>query len=294
MRLEKESCLEKFHNWEGALSAKPLALGEPELPKGAGGCMLDTQYAMEANLLASSNFWKRAVGIIWPTAADGTGVGWLQATGGVEVVGLLPPHTSWNVPWVLGEHTKHVSTLSPVSPEDESTPTLRKATYPGSQKQEQGPAPGKVFILFPQEIWAPGSCSDCEPSQPTKVQESAGAEGGAAGAGGVQVLSQASMPRPLRIFDRSHTLVQLTLRHVINEPDGISTSTLLPPLQHPTSTQTSSNPSLEMVPRGLAQRSLFVANGRQVPAASRSFVYSTIGKTAALRYFIAVYIEVEK
>jgi hypothetical protein len=114
------------------------------------------------------------------------------------------------------------------------------------------------------------------------------------GSGGVQVLSQASFPRLFRIIDRSQTLVQFTSRQVIYDPDGVSTAPVFPPLQHATNTQTSSNPSLEIVPGGLAHRSLSIVNGRQVSAAVRNFAYSTVDKTAASRYFIAVFVEGEK
>lgn len=96
------------------------------------------------------------------------------------------------------------------------------------------------------------------------------------------------------MFSRAQTLVQFTSRQAIYDPDGISTVTVFPPLQHATNTQMSSNPSLEIVPGGLSHRSLFVVNGRQAPAAARNSVYSASDKTAALRYFIAVCVESEK
>jgi hypothetical protein len=80
----------------------------------------------------------------------------------------------------------------------------------------------------------------------------------------LQVLVHASPPRLARIFDRLQTLVQFTVLQVILLPDGISTAGIFPPLQHPTSTQTSSNPSLEVVPGGFAQRLPSVVRGRQV------------------------------
>jgi hypothetical protein len=110
------------------------------------------------------------------------------------------------------------------------------------------------------------------------------------GAGGVQVLSQASLPRPLRTSDRSQMLVQLTSRQAIYNPESISKETVFTLLQHANNTQTSSNPSLEIFPGGLAHRSLSIVNGRQVSTAPRNFVYSVIDKMAASRHFIAVFV----
>jgi hypothetical protein len=100
----------------------------------------------------------------------------------------------------------------------------------------------------------------------------------AVGIGGVQVLSQASFSRPFRTCDRLQTVVQFTLKQSINEPEGISTLATPSALQHATNTQTSSCPSLEMVPGGLEQRELSVVNGRQVSAAAKTFVHRTIHK----------------
>jgi hypothetical protein len=73
--------------------------------------------------------------------------------------------------------------------------------------------------------------------------------GGPGGDGGVQTLLQASFPKWLRIIDNIHTLTQLTPEQAIHNPEGVSTAYSCP-LQHPTSTQTSSFPSLATVPGG--------------------------------------------
>jgi len=85
----------------------------------------------------------------------------------------------------------------------------------------------------------------------------------------MQMKLHASPPRPLRSFDRSQTLMQLTWLQAMNDLDGISTvAGIFPPLQHPTRSQTSSNPSLATVLGGEAHKTLFVVKGRQVAAAN--------------------------
>jgi hypothetical protein len=103
------------------------------------------------------------------------------------------------------------------------------------------------------------------------------------GFGAVQVLTQASPLRLVRIFDRMQTLVQFTSLQGINSPEGTSTLGVIPPLQHPTSKQTSSNPSLAIVPGGSAHKKLFVVKGRQLSAAVTPFVYSAIARMAVIK-----------
>jgi hypothetical protein len=74
------------------------------------------------------------------------------------------------------------------------------------------------------------------------------------------VLSQASFPRRLLWLARLHTLLQLTLKQKIIDPEGVSTEAGLAALQQGTSTQTSSKPSLDIVPGEAAQRP-FVVKG---------------------------------
>jgi hypothetical protein len=80
----------------------------------------------------------------------------------------------------------------------------------------------------------------------------------------MQVLRQASLPSVLRKIDKLQTLVQSTLAQATHSPDDILTTTLLPPVQHSASEHTSSNPSLEVVPGGVAHRPVSVLNRRQV------------------------------
>jgi hypothetical protein len=76
----------------------------------------------------------------------------------------------------------------------------------------------------------------------------------------VQVLMQVSSPRFLRWIDRLQILAQFAVLQGIDWPDGSSTVTGLPRLQHATKLQTSSNPSLDTVPGGFAHKSLSVVN----------------------------------
>ena len=84
----------------------------------------------------------------------------------------------------------------------------------------------------------------------------------------MQVVLQASSPRFVRWVDRLQILVQFAVLQVIDWPDGSSTATALPWLQHATKLQTSSNPSLEIVPGGFAHKPLSVVNGRHVDEVS--------------------------
>ena len=80
----------------------------------------------------------------------------------------------------------------------------------------------------------------------------------------MQVVVQASSPRFARWTDRLQIFAQFAVLQSITWPEGSSTDTALPRVQHATKVQTSSNPSLENVPGGLAHKSVSVVKGKQV------------------------------